>query len=122
MRILILLIGMLIVAVGAFCMLKPASFRAWLGFFTQGNRLYAALLFRIVAGVALVAGASVTRMPQTVFWLGVLLVVAGISGFFMGVGRIRAMANWWAQRSNGVVRGWALMAVALGTVLVYAAF
>jgi hypothetical protein len=121
LRIVILLVGMLIVAVGAVGMLKPATFRAWLDFFAQGNRLYAALLFRIVAGVALVAGGASTRMPQTVFWLGVLFVFAGISGFFMGVGRLRAMANWWAQRSNGVVRGWALMAVALGTVLVYAA-
>lgn len=102
-------------------MLRPAAFRGWLAFFTQGSRLYAALLFRIVAGVALVAGAAGTRMPRTVFWLGVLFVVAGISGFFMGVGRLRAMANWWSQRSNGVVRGWALMAVALGAVLVYAA-
>ncbi len=121
MRLLILLIGAIVVAVGAVGMLKPASFRAWLGFFTKGNRLYAALLFRIVAGAALVAGASGTRMPQTVFWLGVLFVVAGISGFFMGVGRLRAMAKWWGQRSNGVVRGWALTAMTLGAVLVYAA-
>lgn len=61
-------------------------------------------------------------MPQAVFWLGVLFVVTGISGFFMGVGRLRAITNWWAQVSNGLVRGWALMAVALGAVLVYAAF
>jgi hypothetical protein len=43
LRILILLVGMIIVAVGAVGMLKPAVFRAWLGLFTQGNRLYAAL-------------------------------------------------------------------------------
>jgi len=121
LRILILLIGTMVVAVGAVGMLEPATFRAWLGSFAQGNRLYAALLFRVAAGAALVAGAPSTRMPQTVFWLGILFLVAGIAGFFMGVGRLRAMVNWWARRSNGVVRGWALMAAALGAVLVYAA-
>jgi hypothetical protein len=80
-----------------------------------------AFLLRIVLGLLLVAGAWRTRLPAVVLVLGVITLLSGLLAPLLGYHRLRAFAAWWASRPASLIRIWALLALALGLALLYAA-
>ena len=72
-------------------------------------------------GIICVLGANQTRWPTFILVVGIVLIVAGVLLPFIGMERIERFANFWLQLPDGVIRVWAVMAMAFGAVLVWAA-
>ena len=47
--------------------------------------------------------------------------MAGVSLPILGIQRVLRMTEWWGQQPDGTLRGWALLAVLLGALLMWAA-
>lgn len=112
--------GVIVLGFGLAALFHPPLFKQWLTVWEQGNRLYIAILLRFVAGIAIVVSASETRMPTLMWIVGAFLTLSVIVALVMGSGRLHSAAKWWAEQSNTLVRMWSLVAIALGTLIVYA--
>lgn len=121
MLILVRIIGIVMVGMGVMYLLKPKTLKQFVAFFEKGRRLYIAGILRIVIGVILLAAASQCRLVGVVLALGVLALIGGIVIFILGLERIKSMLNWWNKRSPLVLRLVALVALALGALLLYSA-
>jgi hypothetical protein len=122
MRIAIAAVGLLVLALGAVGVSRPAALvglveRPW----RSRAGLYLAVAFRAALGVLLIAAASSTRFPWVIGGLGVLSLVAAVSLPFLGYERLRRFVEWWVARPGGFVRGWSIVACAFGAFLIYAA-
>lgn len=83
--------------------------------------LYAGAALRIVFGLILIAGASATRYPHFVGFVGWVAVVAGLSYPLIGYQRMLRFIGWWRGRSDSFIRVWSLVASAFGVWLIHAA-
>ena len=82
--------------------------------------LYVGAGLRLLFGSALMVVASRSRAPTTLFFLGLILVFAGITMPLMGVERIAEMINWWLSLGSGFLRVWGVTAVLFGGLIAYA--
>ncbi len=116
------LVGLLVFMLGAVGIGQPASLialveRPWR---TRAG-LYAAIVFRTLFGLLLVAAASSTRFPWAIAALGVISLIGAIAIAVLGYDRLRSFVAWWAARPSTFVRIWSLAACAFGAFLIYAA-
>jgi hypothetical protein len=118
---LVALIGFLILAIGFSVIASPAILRGILHRFLESRWLYWVSGLRVLVGGILVIAASATRMPGFVRAFGVLLIAAGVSIPLLGEQRVDRMAEWWLRQSDGMLRGWGLLAAILGTLVLWAA-
>ena len=51
-----------------------------------------------------------------------LALVAAVGLVPMGAERLDAFVRWWSERAGGLLRAWAVVAVAFGALLVYAVY
>ena len=112
-------VGVLVALLGLAIFVSPPLLKRILVFYEEGSRLYAALVFRVIFGTLLIAAADQSRSPKVVLTLGVITVIAGLGGFFVGLDRMRALARWWSRQSPLTVRAWSLVAIVFGAFLVY---
>jgi hypothetical protein len=119
MRILGQVIGVLVILGCAIALAAP---RAILAFersaITPGALLVIAAL-RIVLGLFFVFAARVSRAPRIVRGLGVLVILAGLATPWFGVARTQTLIDWWLAGGLWTLRLAALVAMALGGLLVY---
>lgn len=119
MQVLVASLGIIVFSMGAFCFASPTGFQRLLNIMQRGRRLYLAILFRVVAGAILIAAADACRFPGFVRVLGILFVVFALLSAFLGLKRLRSIAQWWSRRSPVIVRAWAVAAVGFGALLIY---
>jgi len=81
--------------------------------------LYAVAAVRVVFGVLLIAVAPSSRAPMALRVLGGFIVVAGLVTPFFGVERFVGVVTWLSERLS-LIRGFALVPLLLGLLLVYA--
>ncbi|MFQ5459072.1 MAG: hypothetical protein ACE5FC_11570 [Myxococcota bacterium] len=118
---LVVLVGALVVLLGAAIFVNPPLMKRILMFYEQGSWLYSALVFRLLLGAVLITVADQCRFPRGVMALGILSLAAGVAGFLMGLDRLRALVHWSMGRSSAVVRAWSVLAIAFGGFLIYVA-
>lgn len=115
--------GLCIAALGVVGILAPSGL-VWIAqqFVTPGA-LYVVAAVRVAFGLVLISVASASRAPQALRVLGAVIVIAGITTALMpvlGIGRARAIIEWWWQQGSGVVRLTGLPVLALGGFVAYA--
>ncbi len=81
--------------------------------------LYAAAGLRFVLGTALFLAATASRAPKTLRILGVVIVIAGLVTPLVGVGRARAIVDWWTTQGTAFMRLWVSVALAFGLFVAY---
>jgi hypothetical protein len=74
---------------------------------------------RIALGLVFVLAAPASRAPRTLRVLGLIVIIAGLSTPWFGVGRARAVVNWVASAEPLWMRLDAVVGMALGGFLVY---
>ena len=119
MSIAALVVGLLIVALGMIGLAAPESFLQLVQFIQTPPNIYVAAVVRIAFGIILVLAAPQSRAPVALRILGALMLVGGLVTPFMGVRVAEIILGWWAQ-GPGVVRAWAVGALVLGFLIVYA--
>jgi hypothetical protein len=91
--------------------------------FSTSGAFYVVAVVRVAFGLVLIAVASASRARKALRVLGYIIVIAGITTALMGllgIGRARAMIEWWLQQGSSVVRLTGVLILALGGFVAYA--
>ena len=120
MNLLAMIVGLLVVAVGAVGMAVPDALVAIGRDLVTPTGLYVIAVMRIAIGLVLVLAASTSRMPRTVRVLGGIVFIAGLTTPMFGVDRARAVMDWWVSQGPWFMRCSAILAVAFGGFIIYA--
>jgi len=119
MRYLVWLIALFVGVAGVAGLLVPdrvMSARLIAG--TQSGLLAIAVL-RSAIGIVLIMVAPRSRAPKTLQVIGALLLLAGMVTPLFGVARSKAVLDWEAAQGPMLVRGWAIVAVAVSGALAF---
>ncbi len=114
-------IGALIALLGVAIVIVPAPFRQIASWFETPAAIYGALAGRILIGAFFVFVSEACSWPMAIGTIGVIALVAGFFGLFIGIERTRALVGWFLGVSDTAVRAWGVVAVLFGAFIVYAA-
>ena len=118
---LVLAIGLIIIVIGLAVLVKPARLKDRLYILLEKDWFRMVAVLRVTLGVLFLFAAGGTRSPIFVSVMGILFISAGVLIPILGPTRLRSLAHWWLKRRDLVLRLWALVALALGVVLVWVA-
>ncbi len=115
--------GLCIIAFGAVGILAPSGL-VWIAqHFVTSGAFYVAAAVRVAFGLVLISVASASRAPKALRVLGYVVFISGIATALMGLvgmGRARAIIEWWLHQGSGVVRLTGTLVLALGGFVAYA--
>jgi hypothetical protein len=115
--------GLGIATVGAVGILAPSGL-VWIAqHFVTPGAFYALAGVRVVFGLLLISVASASRAPRALRVLGYVIVIAGITTALtglLGIGRARALIEWWWHQGSGVIRLTGVLVLALGGFVAHA--
>lgn len=111
--------GVMVVAIGAWILVKPFGFQDFADLFFTPSGLWWAAALRVAFGIALLMAAATSRMPRTLRVLGVVFIVGGLSIPVIGLERMQGIAEWGASQEANVVRVPALFAFAMGWFIIW---
>jgi len=114
------IIGLAVLLEGVLFLIKPGALKVILRFFAKGRNLYIAGAIRIVLGIVFLYYAQSCRISWLILVLGIVLCVSGLAFFGIKIEKLKAILNWWEQRSTITLRIIAIATVAIGAVLIYA--
>lgn len=116
--------GAVIAVLGVVGAVFPGVMKAMARYFKKPGSVYFAAAFRLVLGTLLIVAGPYCRLEyhsqQIVRLFGVLTFAAGVLLLLLGSHRLAAFIDWWMAKPTLFLRLWALVAVALGTYLMYA--
>ncbi len=121
MEVIVKIIGIAIVALAIVYLLKPDVMKSLMEFFTEGKRIYFAGLIRLVLAVVLLLAARECDYTSVIIFLGILFLVSGLLIFVLGPERVKSIVDWYQSQSLFVFRLFALVAFAIGVVIIYSA-
>ncbi len=114
-------IGILIAILGVVFATMPALMTKTLEFVKKGKRVYGAAVIRIVLGGLLLWASPVATIMWIPLVIGIIMVIAGILVFVLGLAKAHAFLDWWEAKSEHVKRGMAIVAAVLGILIIYSA-
>ncbi len=119
----VLALGLVISAIGAAGMVSPARLMGIVGGgrFQSRTGLSAGVLIRVAAGVLLVLASPESRAPAYLWYLGLLLILAGVVLTFVGLERLRGLVRWATELDVSLLRASCFVTAAFGLSLVWAA-
>jgi uncharacterized membrane protein HdeD (DUF308 family) len=121
MKTVIQVLGIVIVAAGIVYLLKPDVMKWLMEFFKRGRRIYLAGLIRLALGIVFLLAARECDITWVIVTFGILFLVSGILIFMLGAKRARSVIEWWQKQPVLVLRVLALIASAIGAVIIYSA-
>jgi len=113
--------GILVSGISLYLFVFPGSMRGLLGRVFATRWLYAAALFRLLLGAALIGSAHTVAYPRAVALAGWLFVLGGLVLVVIPAPVLGRMVGWFARLSPVMARVWLSAAVLFGFFLTYAA-
>jgi hypothetical protein len=111
--------GIMVVAMGAWILVKPFGLKDFADLFVTPSGLWWAAALRVTFGIALLMAAATSRMPRTLRVLGVLFIMGGLAIPVLGLERLQGIAEWGASRDANELRVPALFAFAMGGFIIW---
>ena len=111
--------GVMVVAMGAWILVKPFGLKDFADLFLTSSGLWAAAGLRVAFGIALWMAAATSRMPRTLRVLGVLFIIGGLAIPVIGLERLQGIAEWGASQDGNVLRVAATLAIGMGTFVIW---
>ena len=121
MAIAVKIIGIVFVFIAVVYLLRPDILKYLMDFFMKGRRIYFAGLLRFVLAVVFFLGANDCRIPWVIITLGILFIISGVLVFTLGLERLKAMLEWYQNQPSILLRFIALIALAVGAIIIYSA-
>jgi len=118
MDMVIKVIGIVLVLLALGCLIKPDLLRGTMRFFSKGSRVYAVALMRFALAVVFFVAARECRNVWVIIAFGVLFLLSGMLIIILGPKRISTMIDWYLKQSSLLLRFLALIAAALGVVII----
>lgn len=115
-----LLFGLFVLVIGVLGFLSPDTYLIVARGSATPVGLYVVALLRVVFGLVLVLAARGSRSPLGLRILGAFSFLAGLITPVIGVSRAQSFVDWWSAQGSGVMRAWALVAIAYGVFVVWA--
>jgi hypothetical protein len=120
MNLFVTLIGVLFLVISLTILVSPGSGRWTLENMITRCVMPVFSIVRIGFGIVFVLAAPSTRLPGFVWALGLLLILSGASLPIVGFDRLRKWTDWWLEKPDREFRGWSLLGILLGSLLVWA--
>ena len=120
MVVLVKFFGIVIVAVGAIFLLKPDAMNPYMNFWIKGKRIYGGGVLSTIFGIIFLLAASQCRLAWIVAIVGIWGIIKGILLFVLGPEKLKSWIDWWKGRPVGALRLLALLALAIGALIIYA--
>jgi uncharacterized protein YjeT (DUF2065 family) len=114
-------IGILMVVVGVLIVVRPSTARGFINYAKVGKRVLYAAVLRIIVGVLLLASIPYVAWPWVVGVVGGIGFASGVTIFVIGVERCHRLLDRFVMFADKIIRGYAMLAVAIGVLLIYAA-
>jgi len=115
------IIGIVFVAIAIVLLVKPDVTKRLIEFFAKGSRIYLAGLVRLALGVVFLLAARECDITWLIAAFGVLFLIAGLLIFMLGPEKTRRFLDWYHRQSLVLLRLMAVIPLALGAVIIYAA-
>ena len=120
MTMLAVALGVILIGIGLMILVWPQSARWSLENMITRRMMPLYSIVRIGFGIALVLAAPSTRLPGFVWTFGLLLIFSGVALPIVGFERIKTWSAWWLEKPGGAIRGWSLLVILLGALLLWA--
>ena len=120
LNVVVIIMGLAVAGLGLIGLVAPSLLLDFGRSLLTESGLYAIAAVRVVIGLLLVFAARNSRMPQTLRVIGSVIIIAGVLTPLFGVTRSAAMFNWLSLQGATFVRVIAVVAIAIGTFVVYA--
>ena len=120
MKLLVMIIGLLIAALGVLGIAAPSLPLQVARSLLTPSTLYIVAAVRVCFGLLLVWVAPGSRVPIALRVFGVFIVIAGVITALFGVERSRAVLDWWSSQGAAFMRVGMGFAVVFGLFVVYA--
>lgn len=114
-------IGSLIALIGVAFLIAPAPIRELMKSMRSRRAIYGAVALRIGTGAFFIFASGACAWPRAIGTVGVVVLAAGFAGVFIGRARVQLLTAWFDRLPDSVWRLLALLAIAFGTFVVYAA-
>ena len=121
MKTFIFIVGLVILLFGVAILIKPLSTKKIFYFIAKGRRIYIVGILRIALGVLFLIGALSCSIPWLIILIGILSCASGLAIFIMKFERIKAIMNWFDQKSLFFIRLMGIIALLIGALIAYAA-
>ena len=121
MDIVIKTLGILIALVGIIYFLRPDVMKWLMEFFKKGKRIYFAGLIRFALAVVFLVAARECKHPWVIFAFGILFIISGLLIFILGLEKLKSIIDWYQKQSVLLLRVVAVIALAIGAVIIYSA-
>ncbi len=121
MNVIVKIIGIVIVALAIVYLLKPDVMKYLMEFFTEGRRIYFAGLIRLVLAVVFLLAARECDYTSVIIFFGILFLISGLLTFVLGSEKVKPIIDWCQRQSLFVLRLFALVAFAIGAIIIYSA-
>lgn len=108
-----------VAGLGALGVVAPAALLDFGRSLLAPPAIYWVAAVRVVFGALLILVAAASRVPRTLRWVGIVLVVAGLATPWFASGRFREAFEWFAGQGTALVRLVALLPLAFGLLLAY---
>ena len=118
MDMVIKIIGIVLVLLALGCLIKPDFLRGSMQFFRKGSRVYVIALMRFALAVVFFMAARECRNVWVILAFGILFLLSGLLIIILGPKRISTMIDWYVKQSALLLRFLALIAAALGVVII----
>ena len=115
------IIGTVIVLLALVYLIRPDLLQKIMRFFKKGYWLYFAALVRFALGVVFLMGAMACDVTWLITVLGILFLVSGFLIIALGRQKVREILDWYLAQPLLVLRILAVLVLAVGLVIVYAA-
>jgi hypothetical protein len=120
MAVFVSLFGFFLVIVGLFGIAATRTLIALVGRWRAARLLAVGASLRVALGVIFLLAAPYCRQPLVVRIVGVVSLVAALALLAVGPSRFERFLDRWLARPPGLMRGWLVVALALGALLVWA--
>ena len=120
MNFLVTLVGWLIVAAGLLGVTRPHLMLAWVLSWPSDVRFYVIVCERILFGLFFIFAAPKSRLPQFMYAIGGITLLAGIAFIFLGSNRLETIVRWMFIQPNLFIQTMYAVAVLFGALLVFA--
>ncbi len=117
----ILIVGVLIILEGIAFLVKPGWYRNAAKVFMSERIVYIGPVLKILFGGLFLVSAVPCSQTWVIIVLGVLMLAGGITGLILPKAKIISFIEWWTKRTDTVMRIIAVVAIALGGLVMWAA-
>lgn len=113
------LVGILMVAMGAIYMAKPAVMKKYLTYWAAPQKIYTAAVINIAIGIGFLFAASGCSVPWFIVVVGVISIIKGALGFYLGPKKVIAFIENFQKKPVKKLRIFAIIAIVMGAAILY---